>query len=287
MKNPQPEILQFELSPLAKAGVLVMNMENGAAVEQHDTKTPHRDDHYLLMLATHGQFKLNLDFELLEIVAPAMLFVFPGQVHEVLEMEQPQGWAVSFDPALIDGEFQQILEKELQGPMALQPDTDFYRQLVSLMQLLESQQSGQQDAYTGRATHGLLTALLGWIAGRITSVAADHKTKESRGTLIVQSFNGLLKQHYKTWKQPARYAAELAISVAHLNDMVKTGTGMPVSVHIRQQSVLEAKRLLCFTDLSVREIGYELGYEEPVYFGKLFRKTTGITPLQFRQQFRD
>ena len=67
---------------------------------------------------------------------------------------------------------------------------------------------------------------------------------------------------------------------------MKALTGFPVSVHIQQASILEAKRLLYFTDKSVKEVSYEVGYDEPVYFGKLFKKVTNLTPLQFRQQFR-
>ncbi|MEO6686116.1 MAG: AraC family ligand binding domain-containing protein, partial [Dyadobacter sp.] len=102
MKNQQQSIRQFELSPLAKAGVFVINMQKSDRDDHHDTITPHRDAHYLLMFATHGRFKLNLDFEELAVKAPAMLFVYPGQVHNILEIDEPQGWAVSFDPSLID-----------------------------------------------------------------------------------------------------------------------------------------------------------------------------------------
>ena len=97
----------------------------------------------------------------------------------------------------------------------------------------------------------------------------------------------LTKEHFKIWKQPAQYAAALSISTAHLNDTVKSLTGSPVSVHIQEASIMEAKRLLYFTANSVKEIAYEVGYEEPVYFGKLFKKVTNLTPLEFRKKFRD
>jgi AraC-like DNA-binding protein len=141
-----------------------------------------------------------------------------------------------------------------------------------LLDLIEQIQSGTPDPYTGKSILTLLVALLTILVGKIVTTGAGTKTKESRGTFLTNSFTQLLKQHYKTWKQPARYATELSISVAHLNDTVKGITGTSVSAHIQQYSVLEAKRLLYFTDLSVKEIGYALGYDEPVYFGKLFKK---------------
>ncbi|MBE9463471.1 AraC family transcriptional regulator [Dyadobacter subterraneus] len=287
MKSQKQSISQFELSPLAKAGVFVINMQKSGQKEHHDTITPHRDAHYLFMFATDGRFKLNLDFEELSVEAPAMLFVFPGQVHNVVEVNEPQGWAVSFDPSLIDNGFQLVLEQGFKGPVLLDKQTPFFHQMIILLNLIEKIQTSPADNYTGQTTHSLLAALLSLIAGRIEAVSKDQKTKESRSDIIAREFNRLLKQNYKSWKQPSQYAAEIAVSVSHLNDTVKEITGTSVSMHIQQHSIMEAKRLLYFTDKSVKEIGYALGYDEPVYFNKLFKKVTRLTPQQFRLKFRD
>ena len=63
MKNQKQNIKQFELSPLAKAGIIIVNMEN-PEVEEHDISKPHRDNHCQLMFALNGTFQLNIDFEL-------------------------------------------------------------------------------------------------------------------------------------------------------------------------------------------------------------------------------
>lgn len=287
MKNQPTNILQFELSPLVKAGVLITNLQNLIGPGEHDFSKPHRDTHYLLIIATNGRLELNLDFKEVAITAPAILFVFPGQVHHIIQFKELKGWVITFDPALIDSAFQLVLEKGFRSPLLLYRQTAFYQQTVTLLDLMEKLQSGVPDSYSGRSIQALLAALLSFIAGQIVTEAPDKNTRESRGVLIEQAFSQLLKQHYKTWKQPARYAAELAVSVAHLNDTVKDITGTSVSTHIQQRSILEAKRLLSYTDFNVKEIGYEAGYDEPVYFSKLFKKITGFTPLQFRQQFRD
>ena len=255
--------------------------------DEHAVSKPHRDDHYLLMMATQGRFILNLDFDEVAFTGPALLVVLPGQVHHIIDTTDPQGWIVSFDSSLLDGEFQLVLEKGFTTPVVVDRQTDFYQQTVALLALIEKIQAGVADTYTGRTTHALLTALLSLIAGQLIAGVPETKAKESRGAIIEQSFRQLLKQHYTRWKQPNQYAAELAVTVAHLNDTVKEITGSSVSTHIRQRSILEAKRLLSFTDLSVKEIGYAIGYDEPVHFGKLFKKATGFTPLHFRRQFRE
>lgn len=288
MKNKRQKIQQFQLSPLAKAGIAIKNFQDEAREEEHDSSKPHRDHHYLLMVATHGRFQINLDFKEWTINVPGILLISPGQVHHIVELNEPQGWAISFDPSVMDNELQAIMEKCFRSPITLDRQTAFYQQAVTLMDLMDKLQSGGPSAHGIKAIRSLLDALLSLIAGElITQPASSGQTRTSRGAIIEQAFNQLLKQHYKSWKQPAQYAAELNISVAHLYDTVKEITGSSVASQIQQYAILEAKRLLYFTNLNVKEIGYELGYSEPVYFGKLFKKITGVTPLQFRQQYHD
>lgn len=287
MKDQQIDIVKFPMSPLAKAGILIKNMEDDSHAAEHDHSKPHRDDHYLLMIATGGQFVINIDFENHMITAPAMLVIFPGQVHHIISARNPAGWVLSIDPALIDNELELILEKGFRLPISLDKQSAFYEHVVILTGQMEKLQIAAGNLYTVRAIHSMLDAMLGLIAGEIGTIHITGKTKANRAAVIEQAFMHLLKLHHKAWKQPARYAAELNISVAHLYDTIKHTTGDSVSVYIQQYCMLEAKRLLCFTKFTVREIGYQLGYEEPVYFGKLFKKVTGLTPLQFRQKYHD
>lgn len=287
MKNQPQSIPHFNLSPLAKAGVLVRRIEHRDDHRERATASPHRDTHYLLVLATQGQYTVNLDFEPLTFVAPALLVVLPGQVHHLIGMASQQGWGISVAAALLDGETRLLLEKVFIRPRVADVSSDFYPRAVALVELMENLQSGTTNPHTHKAVHALLNALLSLMAGQFTTGATGVKPTENRGGLIEQAFMDLLKQYYQTWKQPAHYAAQLAISVSHLNDTVKAITGRSVSAHIQQRSMLEAKRLLYFTDLSIKEIGYQVGYDDPVYFSKLFKKVTDSTPRHFQQQFRD
>lgn len=286
LKKHRKDITQFDLSPLAKAGIHILNMQDEIR-EEHDILKPHRDNHYLLMLATSGRFKLNIDFKEFSFTGPTLLCVFPEQVHYIIEVNNPKGWIVSIDPSLIDQDIKQSFESKFHSLIILAPDSDFHRNLISLLLLIENFQAAAVDKYGKKTLHSLLEAFLNSIASYLISVSVIERSNMSRGTNIKDDFYQLLKLHYKTWKQPAQYASELAISVAHLNDTMKSLTGIPVSLHIQQSSILEAKRQLYYTNKSVKEIGYELGYDEPVYFGKLFKKTTKLSPLAFRQQFRD
>lgn len=284
----QPDIIrQFDLSPLARAGLLLKNMRDQIGQREHDVSKPHREMHYQFMLATQGELTLTIDFNLVTVRAPAVVLITPGQVHQVVMATDVQGWAIGFESSLIDGEFQQVLAKLFRRSLVIQPPLSLLDQSSSLLRVLENVQQGPSHAYTGRTLQTLLMALLSMLAGLLTATAVHPKSPERRAVVIEQAFYQLLEQHFIDWKQPARYADALALTVSHLNDVVKDVTGFSPSTLIQDRSILEAKRLLYYTQMSVKEIGYQVGYEEPVYFNKLFRKLTGQTPLSFRQQVRD
>jgi len=284
MAIKQNNIQEFEISASAKAGVYIVNLENAATTDSHDISAPHRDDHYLFILATQGRYLLNLDFNDVSIDPPALLMVKPGQVHHMTKMSDPRGWILNFDPAILEADLQQTFESGLVSPIDLKNEPAFRKQLSDILMLIESLQSGIADIYTPRSIHALLVAFCGLVAGKLLNNNAEQRRSEGRSFDIRNSFLALLKKHFREWKEPAQYANALSISVAHLNVCVRNITGIPVSGHIQQHSILEAKRLLYYTNLTVKEIGYEVGYDEPVYFGKLFKKNTGLTPLQFRQK---
>ena len=73
------------------------------------------------------------------------------------------------------------------------------------------------------------------------------------------------------------------ISTKHLSQTLKNITGKVAKDHIQDRLALEAKRLLLHTSLSVKEIAYEIGFEEPLHFSGFFKKRVGVSPSQFRQ----
>lgn len=90
-----------------------------------------------------------------------------------------------------------------------------------------------------------------------------------------------------TAKRPTENAEQLNISTSYLNECVKNTTGHSVSYHIQQRVILEAQRLLYYSDGSVKEIATELGYDDYPYFSRLFTKVAGMSALAFKNKNRD
>ena len=118
----------------------------------------------------------------------------------------------------------------------------------------------------------------------ITRKIANHKILDRLEKLIADYFNSddLMKQGLPT----VQYVAEaLNLSPTYLSGLLKLVTGQTTQQHIHDKLIEKAKEKLSATDLSVSEIAYELGFEHPQSFSKLFKTKTSLSPLEFRQSF--
>lgn len=100
----------------------------------------------------------------------------------------------------------------------------------------------------------------------------------------MEQFRQLLDQHYRSLHKPADYAAMLAISPNHLSKRCKGYFGKSPSQLIQDRLVLEAKKQLHLTRRSIKEIAYELQFEDEFYFSRFFKKMTKVSPRTFRRR---
>ena len=111
------------------------------------------------------------------------------------------------------------------------------------------------------------------------------------GTIITK-FTEILKLYFESGKlqkeglPTVKYmASKLSLSARYLSDLLKQETGKTALEHIHISLVTEAKNLLLSTDNTVAETAYQLGFENPPYFSRLFKKEVGLTPTEYREQF--
>lgn len=107
---------------------------------------------------------------------------------------------------------------------------------------------------------------------------------------LLSSFENLLNEHFKLKSDlpiPSveKIANELHVSPAYLSDMLRSLTGQNTQQHIHEKLIEKAKGILATTNLTVSEIAYQLGFEYPQSFSKLFKAKTHVTPLEYRQSF--
>lgn len=111
--------------------------------------------------------------------------------------------------------------------------------------------------------------------------ATDNSRREAE---LVRRFLVNLEQNLRVASSVSSHAALLRVSPETLSETVKKETGKTPATLIRERVLLEAKRLLLHTSLSVAEIAYQLLFKDPSYFNRLFRRSVGNTPTEFRKQ---
>ena len=251
-----------------------------------ETLGAHRDDHYLFFVLEEGSASLMIDFHELPIGAPTIYYILPGQVHHRIRNEVAKGWFLAIDTLLIPPDYREVFESQLllQQPFLLSAKQ--LEQCRALLYLIrEKYQEEDQDAFYAPVLHSLLQSFIG-IAACCYSQQSNSQQRISRPSQLTLQFKKLLTENIRTIKSPSAYASLLHVSESYLNESLKKITGFPVSYWIMQEVMLEAKRLLYYSELNVKEIAHSLGYEDHAYFSRLFKKANDATPLAFRQYYR-
>lgn len=109
-------------------------------------------------------------------------------------------------------------------------------------------------------------------------------TPKSKERNITGRFFHLVENGYKENRKVDSYAEKIGISAKHLAYVIKKTTGKYPSEWLENYVLLEAKKLLRNTDLSIQEISYDLNFSTPSHFGKFFKNQTGVTPKEFRKR---
>lgn len=120
------------------------------------------------------------------------------------------------------------------------------------------------------------------VVGYVPNCLGHFDNKDER----LLKFYELLQKNANVRRKTYQYAKELGVSVGYLNRIIKEKTGSTPAEHIRVELMNQAKVLLTTTNLSVKEIAYELGFENPSYFNTFFKSMDNSTPENYRQKTR-
>ncbi|MDR2085051.1 MAG: helix-turn-helix domain-containing protein [Bacteroidales bacterium] len=246
----------------------------------------HRNDNYFFLLAEKGYASMNIDFNVVKFVERDAYFVAPGQVQADVKADECDYWYIEVATSLIPKEYLEIFENASPFQTPQNMDASEFEQCQCILRLLAGQHKSDQDSvYYWQLTQELLQTFLCMLARQYVKNDNTFGDAVSRPQQISRDFRRLVKENIKSKKSPSYYAEKLNISETYLNEAVKKTTGFTAGYWIKDYVMLEAKRLLSHTEMNVKEIAHTLGYDDHTYFSKLFRQTTGITPLAFRAEY--
>lgn len=244
----------------------------------------HQDDYYIFGLMEEGTGCGIIDFKEQHFSPGDAFLIQPGQVHRFISSENAEGWLLMADSSFVGSAEKCIFDDFSLFASSLHIDEQRRNELKQIATLLAGRMDCIMNKQTKATARRLAETFIGIVAEAVQDINLQQTKHSHRQMEIVLSFRRLLAEHLAMSRQPSYYASLLNISTVYLNEVVKGVTGMNATLYIKNEVVLQAKRLLVHTDLAVKEISDRLGIDDYAYFSRLFAQTTGISPTVFRER---
>lgn len=239
----------------------------------------HRHPYYEMVLVKNGLGKVQIDFEEYFLTKGALCLLSPLQVHfPSIEVEENySAYILRFDASIFDNIqfFDNISIFNFNYLMLTEQEyIDISTQMKYLCEEYENELS---------LKHFTLSNLLKILLIKLQRLLPATIDKPSDDT-IFKDLNILIETNGYKIATPSDYAEKLRLSIRTLNFTIKKYTGLSAGEYIRSKTIIEAKRLLCYTSLGVKEIAHELGFLDACYFSRYFKRETTFSPLHYRKR---
>lgn len=244
---------------------------------------------YMLLLVESGEGRHRIDFIDHEISSNSFMFVRPGQVQEWVDYQHLSGQVILIDPLSLPH------EQGFSGQVMQRLSLSHWSNVVSLSEevksdLLKSLQRLHQDFNAFSGSEMDMTLIRHELLGLLLRMARWFQSRESetdthpRSLKTYELFQQLLEVEFMRQHNLNFYARRLGYAESTLSRACIRAEGVSAKRVIDQRIILEAKRMLVHSPLSVAEIGYALGFSEATNFNKFFRRLEQRTPQMFREQ---
>ena len=287
MADTAGEALELHRLEVARPGVLpfaIGSFDTIGALARADF--PHRHSFYEIALVTHGRGAHVVDLVRQELHPPYLYAMVPGQVRHWQDAEDVAGWVLLFnEDFLLPHPGDADIVRALSTRARLRPDPAEAAQLRALLADLDREYRSAAPGHISILAsylHILLLRALRLGDARLPGTAPGTGGP-GRAEELTDRFRRLTAEPGARLRSVEEYARELGVSASYLHDAVKRGTGRTPGQLIRAGQILEAKRLIAGTDLTIRQIATEVGFADPAYFCRFFRRETGVSPGHFRR----
>jgi AraC family transcriptional regulator, transcriptional activator of pobA len=249
---------------------------------------PHRHNYYTVIWSYAATGRHIIDFREYAIEPQHIFFVSPEQVHQVITDPHPTGVVILFTPEFLQKNsiredfisnlkiFRDIddtpplpINPEMQGSLRLFAD-----------QMLNAFRSNNEMRL--EAIGAYLKLFLLECNGHCSLFPGSNTQNMEVGRSMVRHFKDLVEKNYRTWHQVKEYAEQLNVSPNYLNEVIKSAIHKSAKDYIQNRLMLEAKRMGLFTNKSIKEIGFDLGFDDPSHFSKFFKSNTGQSFAEFK-----
>lgn len=253
----------------------------GARAPAHGWRiAPHRHAGlHQVFLFLSGAVRVSVDGRWHELALPALAYVPPFVVHGFAFAAGTEGHVLTLPAAMVP--------ELLEGGRAAAAGLDRWGLgtpppgMAALFATVEAEM-GAADLAGAAVLRGLALQILGLTA---RAVAAGHGGfGPDRAHRHMARFEAQIRAHLPDRWSVARHAAALGLTATHLTRITRAVAGVAPGRLIEVRRLQEARRLLAYTEASVAEVGYALGFDDPAYFNRVFRRAGGESPGAFRRR---
>lgn len=295
MMVQETEIQRFFLyGEEARDALRFIHVETLAArLTLHDWEIrPHRHgDLHHLMLVQSGEGEMQVEFQQLSFRGPALLAVPAATVHAFSFSPGTEGWVLTVSTDFLNLALRDLGDLGLGGfhaeplLMNLTPEEAAERHIDRQFREIEEEfrwpALGRSSAIAARFRLLLVTL------ARLRQVQGIRQDlPEGADSAIFAGFRQLVEQWYTEHRPVGAYAADLGISTRRLNAVCRRVAGCSAMRVLHARVLLEARRYLAYSNMTVSQVGYALGFNDPAYFSRFFSRREGQPPLDFRSRCR-
>jgi AraC family transcriptional activator of pobA len=240
----------------------------------HELETPQRPQFHTIYVGVRGKGKLVVDFTPVPLGAGYLTIVAAGRVQQFVVDRRVDAWMLLFAPERVGSS--PVLLPAWAEPVLPMKDASVFHALV---EQLAAEQARATDAQQPPILDGLLRVLLLHAERLLAGSAAPL-------SIALERFFTILERDHAQTRSVEHYAKEAGISKRRLGELLAERTGKSTKQIIDERVILECKRLLAHTEISVKELAAQLAFDEPTNLVKFFRHHTEQTPLAFRARQR-
>ena len=219
--------------------------------------------------------------------APCALFIPAGVAHGFRFEEDVVGDVLSLRTEDLDGAIAAQLERpELQtGGVLTRGRCENFDLIEASMRQLERSYHGmgiERSELMWSLTHLIITCISGDLQRHTAIGPVGLTIQPTQHEAQAEQFCSLVEQFFNEDYRVRDYASKIGVSAPHLTRICRTVLGASPNALVRQRRLLEAKRLLEYTRLSVSEIAHRSGFREPSFFSRTFSNAFGMSPKSYR-----
>jgi AraC family transcriptional regulator, transcriptional activator of pobA len=250
-------------------------------IEGDDVREPHRHAYHELIWVREGSGRHLIDGESVEFGPHTLTVIGKGQVHQFERAEGIHGYVVRFDDEWLASPRRWLFSGQVCTPLTV-PEDDAPR-FDAMLDLLRVELERPPGPESAELRSHLLTAALLW-AQRWREAQLEGGGATSTDVQLHRNFLETLERDFTKSHEARHYAAELAVTTGTLSRTLTRLTGRTTKQLILDRVLMEAGRLLRFSDLSVKEIAARLGFKDQFAFSHAFKRQRGEAPLEFRNR---